>query len=197
MMKKTILLFMASLLLMGFAQAQKIKVESGDLSFLKDLAELNITFEYPDNMKLGKTTQEKYIDDKVRAAEEKEAGSGEAWKEKYFADRTEHYEPMFMSGLDKYTGDLYVVQDDDSYEYTLIVKTTFMEPGFNMGIQSKKSAVDLELTFVETANPDQVISVVLVSKAPGAATFDQGLRVGDAYFTAAQSFGKYLKKKYM
>lgn len=188
---------MASLLLMGFTQAQKIKVQSGDLSFLKDLAELNVTFVYPEEMKLGKTTQADYIDDKVKAAEKKEAGTGQIWKEKYFADRTDHYEPMFMSGLDKYTGDLYVVQDDDSYDYTMIVKTTFMEPGFNMGIQSKKSAIDLELTFVKTDNYENVIAVVLVTKAPGAATFDQGLRVGDAYFTAAQSFGKFVKKKYM
>jgi len=196
-MKKHILLLMASLLMVGFTQAQKIKVESGDLKFLKDLAELNVTFEYQEDMKLGKTTQDKYIEEKMAAAEKKETGAGEAWKESYYADRTEHYEPMFMAGMDKYTGDLYVVQDDDSYEYTMIVKTTFMEPGFNLGFQSKKSAIDVLLTFVETENPENVVAVVKVTKAPGAATFDQGLRVGDAYFTAAQVFGKYIKKKYL
>lgn len=196
-MRKYILLLMVSLLFAGFTNAQKIKVESGDLSFMKDLAELNITFEYPEDMKLGKTTQDAYIEDKMKDAEKKEEGAGEAWKESYYADRTEHYEPMFMEGMDKYTGDLYVVQDDPSYEYTMIVKTTFMEPGFNLGFQSKKSAIDLLLTFVETENPENVVAVVKLTKAPGAATFDLGLRVGDAYFTAAQVFGKYIKKKHL
>ena len=60
-----------------------------------------------------------------------------------------------------------------------------------MGIKNKKSAIDLELTFVKTEAPEEIIAVVLVTKAPGAAAPDQGLRVGDAYFTAAQVFGKY------
>jgi len=196
-MKKIILLFVATIMMAGFTQAQKIKVESGDLKFLKDLAELNITFEYQEDMKLGKTTQDKYIEKKMADAEKKEEGAGEAWKSAYFADRTDHYEPMFMEAMDKYTGDLYVVQDDPDYEYTMIVKTVFMEPGFFMGFQNKKSAIDLELSFVKTDAPEEVIAVVKVTKAPGAAAPDQGLRVGDAYFTAAQAFGKYIKKKFL
>lgn len=196
-MKKHILLLLSAIIFVGFTQAQKIKVTSGDLTFLKDLAELNVTFEYPEDMKLGKTTQDAYIEKKMKDAEKKEEGAGEAWKDSYYADRTDHYEPMFMQGLDQYTGDLYVVQDDSDYEYTMIVKTTFTEPGFNVGIQSKKSAIDVELTFIETANPENVVAVMTILKAPGAATFDQGLRVGDAYFTAAQAFGKYVKKKYL
>lgn len=196
-MKKYLLLLLSALIFAGYTNAQKIKVTSGDLAFLKELAELNVTFEYPEDMKLGKTTQDAYIKKKMKDAEKKETGAGEAWKESYYADRTEHYEPMFMQGLDQYTGDLYVIQDDPDYEYTMIVKTTFMEPGFNMGIQSKKSAIDVELTFIETANPENVVATITVLKAPGAATFDLGLRVGDAYFTAAQAFGRYVKKKYL
>jgi len=194
-MKKIILLFAVSFMLLNVANAQKIKVVDGDLSFFKDLSELNVIYEYPEDMKLGKTTLEEYVAKKVGEKEKKKEGSGEAWKEAFYADRADHYEPMFIRGLDDKTGDLYVAQDDSDYPVTVIVKTTFMEPGFQMGFQSKNSAVDLELTFVDTENHENVKAVVVVTKAPGAAAPDQGLRVGDAYFTAGQAFGKFLKKK--
>jgi len=196
-MKKIILLFAASFLMLSFTHAQKIKVTDGDLSFLKDLAELSVVFEYPDDIKVGKMSQEDFIDKKVAEKEEKEAGTGEAWKEAYFADRTDHYEPMFIELFDKYTGDLYIQQDDPDYKYTMIVKTTFMEPGYNVGISSKKAAIDLEISFIETANPENVLGTISLKKSPGTAHYDQGLRVGESYAKAGKELGKYLEKKFM
>ena len=193
-MKKVILLIVVSFFAISTVSAQKIKVESGDLKFLKDVADLSIVFEYPEDMKFGKTTLKEYVDEKVAAKEKKEEGSGEEWKEKFFADR-ERYNEKFIYGMEKYAGDLYVAEDDPDFEYTMIVKTTFIEPGFNIGIRSKNSAIDLDITFVKTNAPDEVIAKVKLSKAPGAAHPDAGERLADAYFTAAQTFGKLLKKK--
>lgn len=196
-MKKIILLFVASFLMLSFSQAQKIKVTDGDLSFFKDLAEMSVVFEYPEDIKVGKMSQQAYIDKKMAEKEEKEAGSGEKWKEAYFADRSDHYEPMFIELFDKYTKDLYIQQDDPDYKYTMIVKTTFMEPGFNVGIHAKKAAIDLEIKFIETANPDNILGTIKVSKSPGTAHYDQGLRVGESYAKAAKELGKLIQKKYM
>jgi len=196
-MKKIILFLAASFLMLSITNAQKIKVTDGDLSFLKDIAELSIAFEYPDNIKIGKMSQQAYIDKKMADNEEKEAGSGEEWKEAYFADRSEHFEPMFMELFDKYTGDLYIQQDDPDYKYTMVVKTTFIEPGFNVGISSKKAAIDLEISFIETANPDNVLGTITLKKSPGTAHYDLGLRVGESYAKAGKELGKFLKKKYL
>lgn len=196
-MKKTLLLFAASFMMLSFTHAQKIKVTSGDLSFFKDLAEINVVFEYPDNIKIGKMSQQDYIDKKMAEKEKKEAGAGEAWKEAYLSDRTDHFEPMFLELFDDYTGDLYIQQDDDDYEYTMIVKTTFIEPGFNIGIQSKKAAVDLEISFIKTENPDEVLGTISIKKSPGTAHYDSGLRVGESYAKAGKELGRLLKKKYM
>lgn len=196
-MKRIILLFAVSFMLVNVTNAQKIKVVDGDLSFLKDLSEISVVFEYPDDIKVGKMSQQAYIDKKVAEKEKKEAGTGESWKEAYFSDRTDHYEPMFIELFDKYTGDLYIQQDDPDYQYTMVVKTTFMEPGFNVGIQSKKAAIDLDINFVETANPDKVLATIKVSKSPGTAHYDQGLRVGESYAKAGKELGRLLDKKYM
>ncbi len=194
-MKKIILLIVASMMLTSLVQAQKIKLTSGDLSFLKDLAELNVVFEYPDNLKIGKLSQEAFIDKKVKEREKKEPGTGESWKSQYYADRDEHYEPMFIELFEKYTGDLYIQQDDSDYEYTMIVKTTFVEPGFNVGIQSKKAALDLEISFIETAHPDAVLASISLKKSPGTPHYDAGMRVGEAYAKAGKELGKFLMKK--
>lgn len=196
-MKKTLLLFVASFLMLSITNAQKLKVTSGDLSFFKDLAELNVVFEYPDDIKVGKMSQQAYIDKKMAEKEEKEPGSGEKWKEAYFADRSDHFEPMFIELFDKYTDDLYIQQDDSDYEYTMIVKTTFVEPGFNVGIHSKKAALDLEITFIKSANPEEVLGTIKVSKSPGTAHYDSGLRIGESYAKAGKELGKLIEKKYM
>jgi len=195
-MKKVMLLIVVSLFVLGSASAQKIKVESGDLKFLKDVSELSIVFEYPDDMKFGKTTLKEYVDKKVAEKEKKKEGSGEAWKENFYDDRVQ-FNDQFVSSFDKYTGDIYVVDDDPELEYTMIVKTTFLEPGFFIGIRSKNAFIDLIVTFVKTDDPENVLATVKISKAPGAAAPDQQMRIKDAYFTAARTFGKYLKKKYL
>lgn len=196
-MRKNVFLFIMSIILVNISFAQKIKVASGDLSFLKDISEISVVFEYPDDMKVGKSSQQAYLDKRMAECEKKEAGTGEAWKAKYFEDREQNYEPKFLELFDNYTGDLFVQQDDPDYQYTMIVKTTFMEPGFNVGIQSKPAAIDLAISFIETKNPDNVLATILISKSPGTPHFDQGMRVGESYAKAGKELGKLLKKKYL
>jgi opacity protein-like surface antigen len=195
-MKKIILLIVASLGIMTAAQAQKIKVESGELSFLKDVTEISVVFVYPDDMKYGKKTLQEYVNEKVEEKEKKQEGSGEKWKSNFFADR-ERFNEKFIHTLGKYSKSLFVAEDNSDFKYTMIVKTTFTEPGFQFGFQSKASAIDLEINFIETNAPDNVIASIKMSKASGAAHPDSGERVAGAYSNGGAVLGKYLKKKYL
>ena len=194
-MRKIIVLFVASFLLMNLSFAQKFKVIEGSLKSLNSIEELNVIFEYPDDIKIGKMNQQDYIDKKVKEQEAKEEGSGEKWKEQYFADREEHYEPMFMELFDKYTGDLTVYQDDSDLAYTMIVETIFIEPGYNVGISSKKASVNYEIRFIKTGNENDILCTINMSKAPGTAHYDSGLRVGESFAKGAKELGKFLMKK--
>ena len=194
-MKKTLLLMVSAFMLIHLSYAQKIKVTDGNLKFLKDVGELNITFDFPDHIKIGKMTKDVYVEKHVTDANKKEAGTGDKWKEKFFNDRTEKYEPMFMELFDDYSGDLYVAQDNSDLEYTMNVKTTFIEPGFNIGIQSKKAAVDMEITIFKTKEPDHILATINMAKAPGTAHYDQGMRIGESYAKGAKELAKYLTKK--
>lgn len=195
-MKKIILLIVAYLGITTAIQAQKIQVLSGDLSFLKDVTEISVVFEYPDDMRYGKMTLQEYVDEKVVEKEKKEEGSGEKWKSNFFADR-ERFNEKFTYTLGKYSKNLFVAEDNSEFKYTMIVKTTFTEPGFQFGFQSKGSAIDLEINFIETNAPDNVIASIKMSKARGAAHPDFGERVAGAYANGGAVLGKYLKNKYL
>ncbi|MBI9053681.1 MAG: hypothetical protein JEY96_07670 [Bacteroidales bacterium] len=192
-MKNIILLFVAFLSIIGTTNAQKVKVESGDLSFLKDVAEISVVFVYPNDMKYGKMTLQEYIDEKVEEKEKKEEGSGEKWKSDFFADR-ERFNEKFIHTLGKYSKSLFVAEDNSDFKYTMIVKTTFTEPGFQFGFQSKAAAIDLEISFIETNAPDNIIASMKMSKASGAAHPDSGERVAGAYSNGGAVLGKYLRK---
>ena len=100
---KTKFTMLASLgLLMGFASfAQKIKVTSGDLDFLKGQTAINVEYNY-DNMGVGKFDKEEdYINQKVEDYNKKEAGRGDKWKESWIGDREERFEPKFEELINK------------------------------------------------------------------------------------------------
>jgi len=195
-MKRIIILIVAFLGIICATNAQKVKVESGDLSFLKGLTEISVVFEYPDNMKYGKMTIQEYVDEKVKERELKEEGSGEKWESKFYADR-ERYNARFIDALGKYSKSLFVAEDNSDFKYTMIVKTNFTEPGFQFGFQSKGAAIDLEINFIETNAPDNIIATIKMNKASGVAHPDSGERVAAAYATGGGVLGKYLKKNYL
>ncbi|GAA0894607.1 hypothetical protein GCM10009122_42880 [Fulvivirga kasyanovii] len=179
--------------------AQKINVKSGDLDFLKNQKKLNITYDYS-NMGVGKFDKEEdYINKKVTELNEKEAGSGDKWKQNWISDRKERFEPKFEELFNK-TLEKNNLKGGDfaDAEYTLILKTTFTEPGFNVGVARKNAYTDLEAVFVKTGSTDPV-AVVTIEKSPGRGgmgyDFDTGFRIQESYAKAGKELGQYLAKK--
>ena len=116
--------------------AQKIKVTQGDLSFLKGQTQVLLEYDYS-NMGVGKFEKEEdYINKKVAEYNDKNPGTGDEWKVKWEADREGRFHPMFEELLNKYTAKANCNFDQTNIkaQYTLILKTTFTEPGFNIGV---------------------------------------------------------------
>lgn len=178
-------------------QAQKIKLVQGDLKFLKGQDEIGVQFTYDENMKVGAGTEAEYITKKMAEADEKEPGSGEKWKAAWYGDRPDHYQPKFIDLFEKTLDKKKVIllENGDATKYTMIVHTTFIEPGFNVGVMSKRASVDMTVTFVETADPAKVMAKFTIMKSPGTAVYDGGARVGESYAKAAKYFAKALLDK--
>lgn len=198
-MKKVLFL----ILIASFAfssQAQKIKLQDGDLKFLKGVKDLGVEFTY-ENLTVGKLTEEEYIAVKVEDANDREPGSGENWPDLWYGDRPDHYEPKFIElfNIIMLKEGVTLTESVESVDYKMIVKTTFIEPGFNVGIMRKSALINLIIDFVATDNPTTILATFTIDKSPGGTPFgydfDTGIRVGEAYAKASKYFAKYLLKK--
>ncbi|UII31763.1 hypothetical protein LVD17_26090 [Fulvivirga ulvae] len=199
MKTKTIIISMLLLISVTIALGQKIEVKSGNLDFLKNQKKLKIEYDYS-NMGVGKFEKEEdYIKKKVSELNEKEAGSGDQWKENWVTDRKQSFEPKFEDLLNESLKKNNLVGGNfDDAEYTLILRTVFTEPGFNVGVARKNAYTDLEAVFVKTGSADP-LAIVTIEKSPGRGgmgyDFDTGFRIQESYAKAGKELGQYLVKK--
>lgn len=178
------------------AFAQKIKVTEGSLAAIKGVEKMNIVFDYS-KMSVGKFKDEAdYIDKKKAEYNKKEEGKGDKWEKEWIADRTERYAPQFQELFNK-TSD-FKVGDYPSEKYTLVVKTTKTEPGYNIHISRKNAEIAGEILVVETANPTNVVVKLSFDKALGRSfggyDYDTGFRIQEAYADLGKALGKYMSK---
>lgn len=176
--------------------SQKIVKIEGDLSFLKSANDLNLQYDYS-NMGVGKfKTEEEYVKSKVDEHNQKEAGKGDKWKESWEGSRQRVYHPKFEELFNKNAG-IKASQNNENAKYTLIVKTVFTEPGFNVGVAKKPAAVSFEYIFVETGT-DKVVAKYSQKNVPGAQAmgydYDTSTRISESYAKAGKTFGKFAAK---
>ncbi len=198
-MKKTyiLLLLSAFFVVSNTAVAQKVKLKSGKLSMLSGVKELNVQYDYSE-MSVGKFSDEAdYIKKKKEDYNKKEAGKGDSWEKAWVADRENRFEPQFEELFNKTSG--IKVGDLSDAKYTLIFKTTFTEPGYNIHISRKNASINGEAYIVETANPDKILAKITVDKCPGRTfggyDYDSGTRIQEAYAVAGKGLGKFIKKE--
>ena len=89
----------------------------------------------------------------------------------------------------------------DDAKYTMIVKTTRLEPGFNIGITRQNAEIDVEISFVETSNPSNVLCKITVKKSPGQIYGGYGFRYGNKNCRSPMQnvekcWGAFLVKKF-
>lgn len=179
-------------LLMSFnTTAQKVSLVDGSVAPLKGEKKVNIQFVY-DGMGVGSFADEKdYVAKKKKEYNEKEPGRGDNWEKSWIGDRKNRFEPQFIELFSKHSG--IIVGNYPDAKYTLVFKTTFTEPGFNIYIARKNASVNGIATVVETSSKKQ-LAEYRVNKAPGRTfggyDYDSGTRVQEAYATAGKGLGK-------
>ncbi len=197
-MRKTKLIlagFLAVMFLSSVAQAQKFKVLSGDAKVLSGAAKVNVQFDYS-QMSVGKFADEsEYISKKKGEYNEKESGKGDKWEADWKADRMERYEPQFLELFNNNSKTQ--AGDFPDAPYTLLVKTTRTEPGYNIHISRKNAEIDGEVWIVDTKNPAQVLAKISFEKSKGRSfggyDYDTGYRIQEAYALLGKSLAKFLK----
>ena len=194
LLKKAILL--PALILVSHAiYAQRISVSEGNVpADLKNEKSINIEFTY-DPMGVGKFDREAdYVKAKTEEYNKNEAGRGDEWAKKWVNDRASRFEPRFNEEFS--SGSSLTV--DSKAKYTIVFHTTFMEPGFNVGVARKRAFINAEAVIVETANRDKVLAKLVIDNSPARSfwgtDFDTGERFAAAYAAAGKKLGKFIIK---
>jgi hypothetical protein len=181
------------------SNAQKIRTESGDLSFLKGQTELNIKYDFSDFQVGGFSSESEYKNKKIKEYNEKEAGRGDTWENSWERDKKERFPNKFEELFDKgLTGKIHAAQNNEKATYTLIVKTTFIEPGFNIGVMRRSAAVAFEYIFVESGDESKVMAKLKQPDVPGSQfggyDYDTGARISESYAKGAKMLAAYMLK---
>jgi len=180
--------------------AQKLKIKEGSFKNLKDIKEYTLVFDYTDVQIPKYDSEEDFLKDKMDKREKKEAGSGEVFKKSWFADREERYEPKFIESFNKRFEDGIVkVNKGENSKYTMLIKTTLMYAGYNVGAWRQNAKIEATITIFETSNPDEILFSGDYTKIEGKGAmgydFNSGYRISEAYAKLAKEFAKNLKKK--
>ena len=148
------------------------------------------------NMEVGKKSEREYVADKKESYNKKEPGRGDKWEESWISDRSRRFEPRFEEAFNSASNVQIGIYPKE--KYTLIFKTVFTEPGFNIGITRKNAYIDGEVWIVETADHNKVIAKLSCEDCPGRTfggyDFDTGERIQEAYAMAGKGLGRYLGK---
>jgi hypothetical protein len=198
----------AWVLLIAFASAltgcspyNKLALKSGSLDFLRQEKQVNVAYSY-DGMSVGKFVREQdYVDKKVAEYNKKEPGRGDKWREAWVNDRAARFQPKFETLLNHHVAEK--LKDlkfgaDPGAKYTLLLKTTALEPGYNVAISRRPALVSAEAIFCETQNRNNTVAVVSIEKATGmdfwGVDFDTGYRIQEAYAKAGKELGILIGK---
>ena len=198
-MKSIRFVFFSVALICGISHvnAQKVRLIDGSLDAVKGAKKMNLVFDYS-KMGVGKfASEDEYLAKKKEDYNKKEPGKGDEWVKSWIADRKNRFEPQFKELFAKYCD--VMIGDYSSEKYTLIFKTTYTEPGYNVYVTRKNAEIDGEVWVVETANQANVLAKISVQNCPGRTfggnDYDTGERIQESYATAGKGLGKFLDKE--
>lgn len=198
-MKKLLLVPFLMVAFVFCSNAQKIVEETGKLADLKGQTKFNLKYDFS-NFAVGKyPTEQEYVDYKKGEYAKKDPKQAENFEAGWKAAREKYYQPKFEELINKSLGGkATVLPSNTDAKYTLILKTTFIEPGFNVGVMKQAAYINVEYIIVETANPSKVVYKSSQKKIPGSQfggyDFDASTRIAESYAKAGKMFGALLAK---
>lgn len=200
-MKINFIIALVLLASMG-SYGQKLKVNQGDFKFLNGQKEINVVFVY-DNMKLLKKnlSNDDYVREHAAELEEETRGKGTSWEKSWYASRELIYAPKFLELMNRYLYEdhkVFFAENLSDTNYTLIVETIWVYPGWDAGVMKQPAKVSTLLKFVDTNNKENVLLEVSSENAPGdqwGSSFNNEDRLGEGYAKTGKSFAKLILKK--
>lgn len=176
--------------------AQKRELVYGSLNGMKAQKSYSISFSY-DSMFVGMQIPEKaYLENKRKVWDEKEPGKGAAFVTQWYDARKKLYEPAFIKSFEKFS--LLKLNDKDA-KYTMILKTSYVEAGWNIGVVGHAGEIGGELWIVESADTSKIAAIITLFECLGTDSyggdFEMPRRIQSAYASAGKWLGEFIRRK--
>ncbi|HSW59740.1 MAG TPA: hypothetical protein VLJ60_03020 [bacterium] len=202
-MKKITLISVVMFALLFAAACSMVKYKKGDQTkgYLSGIKKIAVQYDYS-TARVGKfATEGEYVDSKVEEHNKKEAGKGDEWKAKWESQKTATFATKFESLVNEYTKDksIEVGSGLADAELTMVVRATYIEPGWNIGISRQDASISLKIEIYKTGDMNTSLVEYEINNVPGRGAmgfdFDAGYRLGEAFGLAGKELGKFLVKE--
>ena len=185
----------------SISHAQHPKVLSGKPESLKAIKTWKVEFVYnnPEVQKEGKESD--LIARKIKEWNEKEAGKGDKWAKDWEENKNLVYKPKFELLMNKYlekSGVKVGPNANDKTGHTIIVETTWIYLGYNVGVMKQPAKINTIISFVSDAARDKPLLKVEMIESPGdvyfANPFSEFDRLTESYAKCGKDLAGYLSK---
>lgn len=173
------------------------KVLKGSFKELRGITSYNVVFDYTGQKIAHFDNEEDFLKDKMGKRNGEKA---EEFKRRWYDDRENKYEPAFIAYFNERMKGKATVAKDALKKYSILIKTNWIYPGYNVGVVAQESKISAVMTVYETANPDNILLEVEYDKSIGIApdheknAYDSGDRIAGAYEKLAKNFTLQLKR---
>jgi len=168
-MKRIILIFLCSTIVVSISQAQyatagvRKELEKVDLSFLVGEPKVNVIFIY-DSLTVMGVPEFEYILKTKEEKEKKELGKGGQWEFEWTDNRIKLYEPEFLKALNGHLRKFVVdYGPHPDSKYIMLVHVTDLYPGTVATWTATYPEVNMSIYFFETANTNLLLESFSIS----------------------------------
>lgn len=191
-MKKLFLTFAALLLVCGMAKAQSFKVVEGDLSFLKDVTELQAELTWDGTM-IGEMTETEYVDSK----KDNKADFDE-FKRRWFEDDRNVSLATLTNSFGNSLGKRSRVTLDSTARYKFVFNVDKIDLGFaGVGLVSKGTLL-WATVYVVDAQSGKTLATIKVDESKSSTSYDMKVTKLLAFDKLGNTTAKWLvKQKYV
>lgn len=189
---KKLLVILAAAALASVANAQKFTVVEGNLDFLKDVTELQVSLTW-DNTMMGEMTEAEYVESKLPEKEDPEEFK-RLWYEQDRATALEMLGKSFSGSLGKRS----LVEVNNTARYKFVFNIDKIDLGFaGVGFVSRGTLIDATIRVVDTTTGG-VMAVIAVDESKSATMYVMEQTKAVAFDNLGNKTGKWLvKKKYV
>ena len=193
------LLILVTLFISYASFCQKFETEKGTLENLTGIAQYKVVFEYPENLEVHKYGSEsEFLKIQVDKRESKKPGSGEEFKELWFENRVNRYEPTFIKEFNNFMLENRHVTVSKNYkeaDHTMVVKIHFIHPGSDIVLWHQKAEMDVTFEIYRSEDRETILYSTKPVQIHGIADGDEFEKVTTAYGQLGRWTAKFFCRK--